>query len=178
MRPALNRQTRSLFAWAGPSWLVPGLRAIALLACMPANAVTSPTPVPASTEADRLALGAALFHGTPALPARLRHQDLTLPPRASRCSNCHQGDSQQAALGPRLDANWLLGPRPRHGGPATRYERDSFCRLLRTGIAPADIVVAQAMPTYQLGDAQCDALWRHLTRLEAPHASQPRAPMP
>lgn len=125
------------------------------------------------TEAGQQARGAALFHGTPALPARLRHQDLALPPLASRCSNCHLGDSRQAALGPRLDANWLLGMRPRHGGPATRYERDSFCRLLRTGIAPADIVVAQAMPTYRIDDAQCDALWRHLTRPGPTAATQP-----
>lgn len=170
---------------------------IALLACLPALVpiwlvgpgdalaaprVAAPSPATVSTstteEADRLALGAALFHGTPALPARLRHQDLSLPARASRCSNCHLGDSRQPALGPRLDASWLLGMRPRHGGPATRYERDSFCRLLRTGIAPADIVVAQAMPTYQLDDTQCDALWRHLTRLTAPAAHLPGTRLP
>ena len=147
------------------------LWAITLAAGLPALAGASP-------EADRLALGAALFHGTPALSARLRHQDLSLPPRASRCSNCHVGDSRQSALGPRLDADWLLASRPRHGGPATRYERDSFCRLLRTGVAPADIIVAQAMPTYQLDEAQCDALWRHLTRRATPRSDVAPTPLP
>jgi len=134
------------------------------MATTPALARTAQATDEAAQVAERQALGAALFHGHPSLTARLRHQDMHLPPVASRCSNCHASTADANALAPTLDADGLLTARPRHGGPPSRYERDSFCRLLRTGIAPAEVIVGQAMPIFELTDAQCDALWRHLTR--------------
>jgi hypothetical protein len=34
--------------------------------------------------------------------------------------------------------------------------------LLRTGIDPAQVMIAQAAPRYEIDGAGCDALWRYL----------------
>jgi hypothetical protein len=57
----------------------------------------------------------------------------------------------------------LLSPQRRRGGPASRYDRDAFCRLLRKGIDPAYVMINEEMPRYTLDDADCAALWRFLT---------------
>jgi hypothetical protein len=51
---------------------------------------------------------------------------------------------------------------PRRGGPPSAFDRDTFCRLLRTGVDPAWVVVDVSMPRYALSDEQCHALWTHL----------------
>jgi hypothetical protein len=38
----------------------------------------------------------------------------------------------------------------------------SFCKLLRTGVDPASIVIAREMPVYTLNEAQCGSLWTFL----------------
>ena len=55
---------------------------------------------------------------------------------------------------------------PRRNGPPSRFDEASFCRLLRTGVDPADIVVPRAMPRYAIDDTDCRALWAYLSRLE------------
>lgn len=58
----------------------------------------------------------------------------------------------------------LTGTQSRRGGPATRFDKASFCRLLQTGIDPANIVVTAAMPRYLADPPDCDALWVFLTQ--------------
>lgn len=114
------------------------------------------------------ALGAQLFDGRQALPAELAGRDLALPVVATRCSNCHRRDGPAAtappapSFGPPLTAASLRTRQPRRGGPASSYEAASFCRVLRTGIDPAFVVIDQQMPRYSATDAQCAALWAYL----------------
>lgn len=105
--------------------------------------------------------GAALYEGRRPVAARLAgHQD-GLPPEAVRCANCHEGNQ---AIGPALTAATLVDTRARRGGPPSRYDEAALCRLLREGIDPAFVVVARAMPRYEIDAAGCAALWAHLSR--------------
>jgi hypothetical protein len=114
------------------------------------------------------ALGAQLFDGRQGLSAELAGRDLALPVAASRCSNCHRRDGPVTgapaapAFGPPLTAASLRSRQPRRGGPASSYDGASFCRLLRTGIDPAFVMIDQQMPRYTTTDAQCAALWVYL----------------
>ncbi|MEI7445023.1 MAG: hypothetical protein WCK28_09055 [Burkholderiales bacterium] len=113
-------------------------------------------------------LGAALFDtaGPDAPVGTLRHHETALPAAATRCANCHQdaaGTGPADAFGGRLDAARLGTAMPRRGGPAVAYDERSFCRLLRRGIDPNDIVISAAMPRYDVDAVQCGALWRHLS---------------
>lgn len=103
--------------------------------------------------------GLALYLGQAPLPAQLRGHEEALPGHAARCSNCHEGAQP---IGPRLDAAWLAQPQARRGGPPSRYDAASLCRLLREGIDPAKVLVSRAMPRYTLTDSDCAALWAHL----------------
>lgn len=129
--------------------------AAALLLALPVNRV----PLP-----DR-AHGQGLFHGPVPLRAYVAGQDFSLPPQAARCANCH-GDTAPQRVAPLLSAAGMTQPAPRRGGPPSRYEAGSFCRLLRTGVDPAFVTVTRAMPRYDLSDAECAALWRYLTEAE------------
>jgi hypothetical protein len=105
--------------------------------------------------------GAELYDGRRALVARLRGHDEALPPAAARCINCHEGPQ---AIGPALDGQLLLQKQARRGGPPSRYDELSLCRLLREGTDPAHVMLPRAMPRYEIGDADCAALWSHLVR--------------
>ena len=127
----------------------------------------------ASTAPTDAASGRQLFDGGTPLTARIVGQDFTLPGRASRCANCHvtkaidhpeptAAAARSRRFGPPLTAARLLESMPRRGGPPSRYDRETFCKLLRTGIDPAFVVIDRSMPRYQLDAAQCQALWSHL----------------
>jgi hypothetical protein len=60
----------------------------------------------------------------------------------------------------------LLASLSRRGGPPSRFDEAKLCRLLRTGIDPVSIVVAQSMPLYDLSDDDCHALWTYLTQAD------------
>jgi len=106
--------------------------------------------------------GSALYRGKEALAAKVRGHDEWLPAEAVRCANCHDAASG-ARLGrvaaPQLDRTLLLEPRQRRGGPPSRYDRAAFCKLLRTGVDAASIVIAREMPIYEVEESQCAALW-------------------
>lgn len=159
-----------------------GLLGVALAALIgslhlsPGGEHPAATPDPGLVEraraADREASGAALWRGDWALTARLSGHEQVLPGQASRCINCHGGADRAApGGGPRLDAGYLTRAVARRGGPASRYDEAAFCRLLRTGVDPASVLVPREMPRYDIDDADCAALWQFLTR--APTAAAP-----
>ena len=120
--------------------------------------------------------GAQLFHGVAPLRGLLPGQDEPLPLEAIRCQNCHDLESATArapsspasaaetveAAAPRLGRNSLRRAASRRGGPASLYTEGTFCRLLRDGIDPTQIVIRRLMPRYELTDEECAALWDYL----------------
>lgn len=114
-----------------------------------------------------LAAGRRLYDGTQPLVARIAGQDLDLPAAASRCANCHRLSASappSTTIGPLLEAATLTMRRPRRGGPPSAYAEASFCRVLRTGIDAASVIVDRRMPRYAVSDAECGALWAYVTQ--------------
>ena len=121
--------------------------------------------------------GAQLFDGRTPLTGRLVGHDDPLPSEAVQCKNCHALESEPPpkppkaggalalteTLGPTLGPSSLTQPAQRRGGPVSEYTSDAFCRLLRDGVDPAEIMIPQLMPRYTLTDAECDSLWSYLT---------------
>jgi hypothetical protein len=105
--------------------------------------------------------GRALYDGQQALSAHVFGHDDPLPPLAARCINCHEGIG---AIAPRLDAQLLLNPQARRGGPPSRYDEAAFCRLLRDGLDSAFVQLPREMPRYTIETPDCNALWTYLTR--------------
>lgn len=152
------------------------------MAARPAAAATGAEQKPLAVDAAAARRGGRLFTGEAPLDASLRGHDQVLPPDALRCSNCHvvdvsagaglaaQGASAAAAspAPPRLGAQALLQPQRRRGGPPSSYSAQSFCRLLRSGIDPAQVYTAQTMPNYRISDADCMALWAFLMAPQVP----------
>jgi len=115
---------------------------------------------PAESSARR---GERLFVGQEPLKGAIVGHDDALPAFASKCVNCHDpAASEKASYGSKLTPAALLEAAARRGGPPSRYEARSFCRLLRTGIDPAHVLILRAMPRYEIDDAQCLALWNYL----------------
>jgi hypothetical protein len=119
--------------------------------------------------------GRRLYWGELPLNGRVAGHSAVLPTQASRCANCHArgtepGPPARAGLagsqpiGGSLSAQHLTQPVKRRGGPASVFDAQSLCRLVRTGVDPAHIVVASEMPRYDLSDADCQALWSYLSR--------------
>jgi hypothetical protein len=130
-----------------------GLAALCLSAAAAAQ-------TPAESSAWR---GEQLFIGEEPLKGAIVGHDDALPAFASKCVNCHDlAASEKANYGSKLTRAALLEAAARRGGPPSRYEARSFCRLLRTGIDPAHILILRAMPRYEIDDAQCLALWNYL----------------
>jgi hypothetical protein len=113
-------------------------------------------------------VGEKLYEGELPLVGRLAGDDTALPTAATRCANCHPrsdgpGDGGAPAFGPPLTPAALTVLRRRRGGPPTRYEEATFCKLLETGVDPAYVLIARAMPRYELDAASCRALWNHVS---------------
>ncbi|MES1172154.1 MAG: hypothetical protein ABUL77_02865 [Bacteroidota bacterium] len=111
--------------------------------------------------------GEDLFVGREPLKGTIRGHQAALPPEVIRCGNCHgaeiRGATDAAIAAPHLDRSWLLSQRERRGGPPSAYDVRVFCRLLRTGVDPAHVLVAREMPIYEVDDASCLLLWNFLT---------------
>lgn len=134
----------------------------------------SPAPVAAAGNAE-LERGQRLFVGIEPMRGTISGHQSVLPPLASRCVNCHAPGSgtgkarpasappTNTSFAPLLTPAYLTGPVARRGGPPSRYDEAAFCRALRTGIDPAYVIVSHSMPRYELSEAECRALWRHLT---------------
>lgn len=146
----------------------------ALLAAVPLTAVwgnqaAAPGRGASDRSAERLrGRGEAIFAGRRPVLGRIRGHDSDLPPEVVACRQCHppsrsSGDGGTAAA-PFLDRQLLLRPIQRRGGPPSVYDLQSFCKLLRTGIDPAYVLIDRIMPTYAMSDTDCAALWQVVTR--------------
>ena len=122
-----------------------------------------------------VAQGERLFHGEALLAGRIVGHTMVLPVTVSRCMNCHEARStavsaaasavaggQAGRYGPTLDHETLGQLRTRRGGPPSRYDAAALCTLLRTGVDPAQVMIPQTMPHYDIADADCAALWAYL----------------
>lgn len=110
--------------------------------------------------------GEALYRGKVPLQGNIREQQDMLPPEAIRCANCHDAAANPRVAttqAPHLDSDLLLTFHQRRGGPPSKYDQAAFCRVLRTGIDPASILISREMPVYQISDAQCASLWTYLS---------------
>jgi hypothetical protein len=151
------------------------------LAVLAVGAAAGMPPVRISPRDPARERGAQLFHGPAPLTGRLVGHADPLPPEAVRCNNCHGHESEPATatatatatakglpsqptenVGPTLGPASLTRATKRRGGPASRYTAETFCRLLRAGVDPKEIVIPQLMPRYTLNDTDCDALWNYL----------------
>ena len=114
------------------------------------------------------ATGRRMFYGDASLQGAILGHPEALPPRLIACANCHGGGAAglaAASFGPRLDGTRLTEMRGRRGGPPSAFSPVSFCRMLRTGVDPASILITRQMPRYTLDDNQCLGLWHYLTEI-------------
>src|SRR5262245_27130647 len=108
-----------------------------------------------------LELGGRLYRGEAALTARMTGHNENLPLEAVRCINCHKREGEPAAqpvtenFGPPLGAG-LGRPTVRRGGPPSRYDAKTLCRLVRDGVDPAYVMIPQTMPRYTMSDRECE----------------------
>jgi hypothetical protein len=124
------------------------------------------------------ARGEQMYDGRLPLAGTVRGHAQAMPAQASRCTNCHEPSRQpnqnDAAFAPRLDRTSLATAIARRGGPASSYDEASFCRLLREGVDPAQILVNRTMPQYALSNEDCAALWQYLSSRPGTPAAAPR----
>ena len=111
--------------------------------------------------------GRRLFAGEVVLQARLAGHTDSLPGVAIRCSNCHSSGASKrpgtSGYAPPLTARSLIEPRARRGGPPSQFDAVALCKVLRSGIDPAGVMVDTAMPRYEISNSQCASLWAYLT---------------
>jgi hypothetical protein len=145
-------------------------RTVWWLICLPALCMTRAHPqangVDASSVQQEIQMGRDLFTGKADLKGRMSTHQMDLPPEVIRCANCHaegMGPDVPRSNAPRLTRELLLMPQRRRGGPASHYDRDAFCKVLRKGVDPAYVMINEEMPRYTIADADCSALWRILT---------------
>jgi hypothetical protein len=128
-------------------------------------------------QADAAALrGAQLYDGRLPLAGQLRGHSDGLPAQALRCSNCHEPSSApvtNSSFAPRLDSRSLTQFQARRGAPQTRYDADSFCRVLRSSVDPGLVLLRKPMPQYSVTDDDCQALWLFLSQRPAALATTP-----
>lgn len=120
-------------------------------------------------ESSPISAGRRLFFGELPLVGTIVGQRLPLPAKAAVCANCHTGDSVVTSSRtsgppgpPALSRLGLLELQERRGGPPSQFSEHSFCRMLRTGIDPAYIMISRRMPRYAVSDEQCQNLWDYL----------------
>ena len=120
--------------------------------------------------------GRQLFAGERPLTATMAGHTAPLPQDAVRCTNCHRRETgavprptadsaldETQDFGPGLGAGALTQAVARRGGPPSVYDGAAFCRVLREGIDPAHVVIAQTMPRYTMTPAECESVWIFLT---------------
>lgn len=136
----------------------PATRAAICLALVTVTRLARGEP---SCEPDNL--GCMIFNGQHAVAAHLRDDNQQLPAWTTRCINCHTETKAAGVFAPPLTRGYLLDAKSRRGGPPSRYDLSAFCRALKDGIDPANVVLRKAMPHYQMLDIECTALWGFVT---------------
>jgi hypothetical protein len=108
--------------------------------------------------------GRRMFLGESPLQGAIASHAESLPARTVSCANCHlgAGPGSGASFAPMLNRAGMTQMRGRRGGPPSVFALASFCRMLRTGVDPAFILITRQMPRYTLSDDQCQDLWRYL----------------
>lgn len=109
-------------------------------------------------------LGCSIFNGQHSVAAQLRDDDHLLPGSTTRCANCHSQTGSGDAFAPPLSPGNLFAAKVRRDGPASSYDQETFCRALREGIDPANVMLRKAMPHYRISDTECAALWHFVTK--------------
>ena len=150
----------------GPRWFTACASAAALAAALA-------TPGAAAPNDGAVQRGLQLYAGAAPLQATINGHAAPLPPGAARCVNCHalgtagpaRAASAPSSFGPLLTRERLTQRIARRGGPPSAYDETSFCRLLRSGIDPAHVLIPRDMPRYEITDTDCRGLWLYLTRL-------------
>lgn len=139
---------------------MPRFAAVALAAIVCSGTAAARAPATARR-------GRALFSGQEPLAGRVRDHRSDLPPAVVVCRGCHGArvvaPGAAAPPAPTIDRALLLEARVRRGGPPSAYDLPAFCKVLRTGVDPAYVLVAREMPVFAVDDAQCGSLWRFLT---------------
>lgn len=122
-----------------------------------------------SFAADIKKQGELLYKGKLPLVARLAASEDDLAPAAARCVNCHgpdgRGVTEAEVKSTGIGGVALTRPVSRRGGPPSAYTLSSFRTALRQGHDPAHVVLARAMPRYDISDADSEALWAYLLTL-------------
>jgi hypothetical protein len=127
-------------------------------------------------ENPRVQQGKASFRGDVPLEAHMAGHTTLLPTSVVRCKNCHQttapapssfaqatgGERPGQSFGPILNRATLTEARRRRGGPPSKYDASTFCRLLNEGVDPAHVIIPMTMPRYRASQDECDALWEYL----------------
>ncbi len=150
--------------------LVASLLAKGLAGCVVSLTLPAASQTPAASIAPvhgaKSAEGAKLFDGDEALKGRLQGMSFELDASAVRCKNCHTVTAQAVIPGssaPALTAGMLTSELKRRSGPPSHYTLESFCKLLRTGIDPAYVIVNRQMPRFEIDEEQCGSIWSYLT---------------
>ena len=131
------------------------------------------SPVASAPNDAAVQRGLQLYAGAAPLQGTITGHAAPLPPAATRCINCHalgtagpaRAASAPSSFGPLLTRERLTQRIARRGGPPSAYDEAAFCRLLRTGIDPAYVLIPRDMPRYEITDADCRGLWLYLTSL-------------
>ncbi len=150
----------------GPWWFTACASAAALAAVLV-------TPGTAASNDGAVQRGLQLYAGAAPLQGTITGHAAPLPPGAARCINCHalgtagpaRAASAPSSFGPLLTRERLTQRIARRGGPPSAYDETNFCRLLRSGIDPAYVLIPRDMPRYTLADADCRSLWLYLNSL-------------
>lgn len=150
------RSARGRAAWTLLGLML-GVLSLSCLLRTEAARASAPAPGSAVT-------GRGMFFGDGPLQGAIVGHPEALPPRLAACANCHTRAAgvEAASFGPRLDGPRMTEMRGRRGGPPSAFTPTSFCRMLRTGVDPASILITRQMPRYTLDDNQCLGLWRYL----------------
>ena len=111
-----------------------------------------------------ISTGRRMFLGESPLEGTIASHTELLPARTVACANCHLGVglASGGSFAPVLSQSGLTQPSGRRGGPPSEFALASFCRMLRTGVDPASILITRRMPRYTLSDDQCLDLWHFL----------------
>ena len=114
--------------------------------------------------------GESIYRGSKSIKGRMAGSEDYLAPAATRCANCHgangRGVAEAGVSGADIRGATLRNSTPRRGGPPAAYTLESFRTALRSGHDPAGVVLARAMPRYEISASDSAALWGFLLTLQ------------